>query len=252
MSEMALEVNGLSKSFDGVRALADFSCELRQGEILGLLGPNGAGKTTLFNLVTGFIAPEVGRIFLKHTDITGLAPHRVANSGIARTFQDLRLIRQLSVLDNVLLLFRGQPGESLGNVFFHPRKCREHEARNRREAISLLEDAGIAEKAGDPAEELSYGQQKLLSLACCLAAQAEVLLLDEPVAGIAPEMKEKILGMIRDLPAKGKSVILIEHDLDAVMQTCGRVVFMDAGSKVSEGTPQEVRNDPKVIEAYIK
>ncbi len=139
----------------------------------------------------------------------------------------------------------------MGNLFFRWKKSRKHEAQNREDASRLLEEAGLSEKVGDPAEDLSYGQQKLLSLVCCLAAQAELLLLDEPVAGIAPEMREKILGIIRDLPGKGKSVILIEHDLDAVMQTCDRVVFMDAGAKVSEGTPEEVRNDPKVIEAYI-
>ena len=251
MSEAVLRINSLSKSFDGVRALANFSCEVCQGEILGLIGPNGAGKTTLFNVVTGFIAPEGGKVSLKSTDITGLAPYRLANRGIARTFQDLRLIRQLSVLDNVLLSFRDQPGERLWNVFFRSKRSRKHEGQNRQEAIRLLEGAGIAEKAGDPAEDLSYGQQKLLSLVCCLAAKAEVLLLDEPVAGIAPEMIEKMLEIIRDLPSKGKSVILIEHNLDAVMQVCDRVVFMDAGAKVSEGTPEQVRNDPKVIEAYI-
>ena len=222
-----------------------------ESEVLGLIGPNGAGKTTLFNVITGFIAPERGKVFLRNADITGLAPHGVANRGIARTFQNLRLIRQMSVLDNVLFSFRNQPGESIGNVFFRPRKCREQEGRNRQEAIRLLEKAGMANKTTALAEDLSYGQQKLLSLVCCLAAKADVILLDEPVAGIAPEMKEKILGMIRGLSAEGKSVVLIEHDLDAILQTCSRVVFMDAGSKVSEGTPQEVRNDPKVIEAYI-
>lgn len=251
MTGGVLEVNGLCRNFDGVRALADFSCELHRGEILGLIGPNGAGKTTLFNVVTGFIPPERGKVSLKDTEITGLAPHRVANLGIARTFQDLRLIRQLSVLDNVLLSFRYQPGERLRDVFFRPKRCREDEAQNRQEAVRLLKEAGLAGKGGDPADDLSYGQQKLLSIVCCLAAGAEVLLLDEPVAGIAPQMRERILGIIRELPAKGKSVILIEHDLDAVMQTCDRVVFMDAGAKVSEGTPEEVRNDPKVIEAYI-
>ena len=180
-----------------------------------------------------------------------MAPHRIANLGISRTFQNLRLIRQISVLDNVLLAFRDQLGENLFNVFFRWRRCWEQESANRTEAMTLLEKAGLADRAEDPAEELSYGQQKLLTLVCCLAAKSDVLLLDEPVAGIAPEMIERILGVIRELPAQGKAVVLIEHNLDAVMQVCDRVVFMDAGVKVSEGTPEEVRNDPKVIAAYI-
>jgi len=251
VSQALLEANGLFRSFDGVQALSNFSCSLRQNEILGLFGPNGAGKTTLFNVVTGFISPERGRLSLKNSDITGLPSYRLANLGIARTFQDLRLIRQLSVLENVLLSFRNQPGERLGNLFFRSKKSHDHEALNRQTAIELLEDAGIVEKADDRADNLSYGQQKLLSLVCCLASGAQVLLLDEPVAGIAPEMIDKILGIIRNLPSKGKSVILIEHNLDAVMRVCDRVIFMDAGAKVSEGTPEEVRNDPRVIEAYI-
>jgi ABC-type branched-subunit amino acid transport system ATPase component len=232
--------------------LAGFSCDLRQGEVLGLIGPNGAGKTTLFNIVTGFIAPEAGRVLLKGSDITSLAPCELANRGIARTFQNVRLIRQLSVVDNVLLSFRCQPGESLGNVFFRWKKTRRHEAANRREAAWLLEEAGLPEKAGDSAENLSYGQQKLLSIICCLAAKAELLLLDEPVAGIAPEMKERILEIVKRLPAQGKSVVLIEHDMDAVSSVCNRVIFMDVGRKVCEGTPEEVRNDPRVIEAYLE
>jgi len=246
-----LEIDDLKKSFDGVKALAEFSCSLREGEILGLIGPNGAGKTTLFNVISGFLAPESGNVVFRGRSLVRMPPHRIAVAGIARTFQDLRLIRQLSVLDNVLLSYRDQPGERLGSVFFRWKNCKEQEAANRREAVSVLDECGLAEKANDPAEDLSYGQQKLLSLVCCLAAKTDLLLLDEPVAGIAPEMIEKILGIIRDLPNKGKSVMLIEHDLDAVMQVCDRVVFMDAGAKVSEGTPEEVRNDPKVIEAYI-
>jgi len=251
MNGEMLEVRGLEKRFDGVRALVDFSCFLRPGEILGLIGPNGAGKTTLFNVVSGFIAANSGKVFFKDKDITGASPYRITNRGISRTFQNLRLIRQISVLDNVLLSFQDQPGEKLRNVFFNWRKSREQENANRQEAIGLLEETGLAHKAGDPAEELSYGQQKLLSLVCCLAAKSEVLLLDEPVAGIAPEMTEKILATIRGLPSRGKSVVLIEHNLDAVMQVCDRVIFMDAGAKISEGTPEEVRNDPRVIEAYI-
>jgi ABC-type branched-subunit amino acid transport system ATPase component len=251
MTDEVMEVRGLQKNFDGVKALADFSCSLEKGEILGLIGPNGAGKTTLFNIVSGFISPESGKVVYKGKDITGDPPYRITNQGISRTFQNLRLVRQVSVLDNVLLSFQDQPGEKLRNVFFNWRHSREREGANRKEALILLEEVGLFHKAGDPAEELSYGQQKLLSLACCLATKSDVLLLDEPVAGIAPEMTEKLLTIIHGLPSRDKSVMLIEHNLDAVMRICDRVIFMDAGAKVSEGSPDEVRNDPRVIEAYI-
>ena len=252
MSTELLNIRGLDKRFDGIRALVDFSCSLPTGEILGLIGPNGAGKTTLFNAISGFILPENGNIVFKGMDITGMVPYRIANLGISRTFQNLRLIRQMSVLDNTLLSFRKQPGEKLRSIFFRPRESQKQEAKCKEAGLMLLEDTGLAEKAFDLAGDLSYGQQKLLSLACCLAAKTELLLLDEPVAGLAPEMREKILGAICELPGKQKSVILIEHDLDAVMEICDRVIFMDAGVKISEGTPEEVRNDSKVIEAYMK
>ena len=251
MSTTLLQVAGLRKTFAGVTALDGFSCEVGEREVLGLIGPNGAGKTTLFNAVTGFIPPDRGTVAFKGRDVVGMAPHRIANAGVARTFQKLRLIRRISVLENVLLAFRDQPGERLLNVFFRWRACRRQEGENRSKALQLLDSTGLRGKADDQAEALSYGQQKLLSLVCCLASGADLLLLDEPVAGIAPEMVEKILSIIRGLPKQGKSVVLIEHNLDAVMQVCDRVVFMDAGRKVSEGTPEEVRSDPKVIEAYI-
>lgn len=246
-----LDVQGLKKNFNGVRALAGFSCSLQNGEILGLIGPNGAGKTTVFNIVTGFISCESGRVTFKGKEITHLPPHRISNQGISRTFQNLRLIRKISVLDNVLLSFHQQPGENLQIVFFNLRHSRKRENENRNEAIKLLEETGLAQLMDEPAENLSYGQQKLLSLVCCLAAKSEVLLLDEPVAGIAPVMTERILATIRLLHTVGKSVILIEHNFDAVMKICDRVIFMDGGAKISEGTPDEVRNDPNVIEAYI-
>jgi ABC-type branched-subunit amino acid transport system ATPase component len=249
MKSTLLEIQGLNKSFDGVRALVDFSCSLEQGTILGLIGPNGAGKTTLFNVITGFIQAESGRISVRGRDLHKKSAHRIANLGIARTFQNLRLIYQLTVLKNILFSFRNQMGENLGNVFFRSKIASRQESENRKKAVKMLDDVGLVDKSDSLASELSYGQQKLLSLVCCLVSDADLLLLDEPVAGIAPAMIERILTVISGLAKQDKSVIMIEHNLDA--HICNRVIFMDAGSKVSEGTPKQIRNDPKVIEAYL-
>jgi ABC-type branched-subunit amino acid transport system ATPase component len=244
-------MHSLSKHFNGVVALADFSCAVAEREILGLLGPNGAGKTTLFNVLTGLLAPDSGAADFKGHELIGRPVHKIANMGIARTFQNLRLIRRITVLENVLLCFKDQPGENPFNVFLRPGFCKRHEASLREKALALLETTGLAEKANDLADGLSYGQQKLLSIVCCLAADADLLLLDEPVAGIAPEMTGRILGILAGLPNQGKSAIVIEHDIDALTSIAHRMVFMDAGRKVCEGTPGQVLNDPRVIEAYL-
>ena len=246
-----LEMQGLCRSFDGIKALDGFSCSVAKNEIVGLIGPNGAGKTTLFNVLTGFIAADDGMAAFRGLNLLHKSPHTIAGAGIARTFQNLRLIRRMTVLENVLLCCKDQPGEKLGNVFFRWRTSARKEAENRATAQSLLEEVGLSEKATDLADNLSYGQQKLLSLACCLASGAELLLLDEPVAGIAPEMIEHMLSIIQGLTTQGRTVVLIEHNLDAVSKVCSRIIFMDSGTKVCEGTPQEVRSDPRVIEAYI-
>ncbi|TAL67858.1 MAG: ABC transporter ATP-binding protein [Bacteroidetes bacterium] len=247
-----LLVNNLKKRFDGIIALDNFSCNVNQSEILGLIGPNGAGKTTLFNAITGFANTETGTIYFKTKKLTKRIPYNIFALGIARTFQDLRLIRQMTVLDNVLLSFKRQAGESLWNIFFRNSKTKRVEAKNIKKAVLLLEYAGLTDKKDDLANDLSYGQQKLLSIICCLASDAELLLLDEPVAGINPEKIKKILSIILEQKKKGKTIVLIEHNMDVVMDICDRVVFMDAGQKICEGSPETVRNNPEVIQAYLE
>lgn len=208
-------------------ALSNFSCTVRKNEIIGLLGPNGAGKTTLLNVLTGLLAPDTGTANFKGQALIGRSVHNIANLGIARTFQDLRLILHISVQENILLCFKNQPGEKLFNVIFRPILCERHEASNRESTYKLLDMAGLSDKANELAGDLSYGQQKLLSLMCCLAANAELLLLDEPVAGIAPGMAERVLAIISDLPKQGKSAIVIEHDIDSLKCIAHSMIFME-------------------------
>ncbi|MCF8243358.1 MAG: ABC transporter ATP-binding protein [Melioribacteraceae bacterium] len=247
-----LQISHLNKSFDGITALDDFSCEVGENEILGLIGPNGAGKSTLFNVVTGFLNPENGNVKFDNKELLSLQSHSIVNLGISRTFQDLRLIRQLTVLDNMLLSFQNNVGENLLNVFGTPSKINLFEKENIKRSLELLEYAGIEDKKNDLAGSLSYGQQKLLRVMCCLAADPKILLLDEPIAGVNPEMRNKILKIISELPSKGKSIVLIDHDMDFIRGICNRIIFMDAGKKISEGTPGEVLNNPRVIEAYLE
>lgn len=248
----ALNIKSVNKKFDGTVALDDFSLEISRDSITGIIGPNGAGKTTLFNVITGFLPLDSGEIIYNGKNLSRMPSYKIARTGIVRTFQQLRLITRMTVLDNILLSFQNQAGENLKNTFLFPGQVKKQERKNREKANELLAFMGIEEKAGDLVEDLSYGQQKMVSLACCLASGADLLLLDEPVAGINPETIEKILTVIKKLPEEGKTVILIEHNIEAVIQVCDRVIFMDEGKKIAEGDPESVRHDPAVIEAYLE
>jgi ABC-type branched-subunit amino acid transport system ATPase component len=242
--------NAVSKSFDGVSALVGLDLELPTTGITSVIGPNGAGKTTLINVLTGFLQPDSGRCFLGQQDITDLAPYLIERLGIVRTFQNLRLILQVPVLENVMLAQQHQRGETLLGALFRFGVAKE-EARNRNEALGLLRFAGLEEQANDLAGELSYGQQKLLTLACCLATGAGILLLDEPVSGVHPDMIERILDLMRKLRDDGKLIVFIEHDISAVRAVADHIIVMDHGMVRAEGLPKEVLERPEIMEAYL-
>ena len=247
-----LKIKNVNKNFDGTIALDDFSLEIPQNSITGIIGPNGAGKTTLFNVITGFLPPDSGKIIFNGMNLSRLPAYKIMRLGLARTFQQLRLINRMTVLDNILLAFQDQSGENILDIFLFSGRILKQESRNKEKAKEFLELMGIESKADDLVEDLSFGQQKMVSLACCLASEAKLLLLDEPVAGINPETIDKILTLLKQIPKEGKAVVLIEHNIEAVMRVCDRVVFMSQGKKTAEGDPESVRNNPSVIKAYLE
>lgn len=246
----AVYCRSLCLSFDGTCALADLDLSLSGKGVTAIIGPNGAGKTTLLNVITGFMRPDSGECLLNGRSVRTLPPHRIVRQGVSRTFQDLRLIRQVPVIENVMLGRPGQKGESLPGALFRFGVAKQ-EAENRDRSMELLRFVGLEEKAWDLAGDLSYGQQKLLTLACCLATDASLLLLDEPVAGVHPDVAERILELMGRLASEGKGIVFIEHDLAAVRKAADHVVVMDEGRVFAEGAPDEVLNRPEILEAYV-
>jgi ABC-type branched-subunit amino acid transport system ATPase component len=245
-----LEVENVSKRFGGVRAVADVSFEVEAGRITGLIGGNGAGKTTLFHLIGGFLSCDAGTIRFDGQRIDRWPPHRVAGLGIGRTFQDLKLFRRLTVLDNVLLALPDEPAERLARALLGRRPAAARAACRAR-ALALLAPLELAGQADEPADRLSYGDQKLLAIARVLATDARLVMLDEPVAGLPEPMIERVLAVIRRVVAAGRTVLLVDHNVEAVMAVADRVVALDHGRLIAAGTPGAVRADPTVVATYL-
>ncbi|RUM87415.1 MAG: hypothetical protein DSZ24_06195 [Thermodesulfatator sp.] len=246
-----LEIKGVSKRFGGLVALNQVSFEVRRGEIVGLIGPNGAGKTTLLHVVSGLLFEDQGEVRLRGRSLKGLAPWERAARGLARTFQHIRIFPGLSVLENVLCGFHLRRRAGFLSALFHlPRTARE-EGYLREQALRLLASLGLAEKALLPAETLPYGEQKKVVLARALASNPQVLLLDEPAAGLNERETRELGTYLRALQSQEMAILLVEHDLNLVVEVCQRVVALDQGRIIAQGAPEEVQNHPAVLEAYL-
>lgn len=249
--QIILEAIEINKSFGGLRAVDGLSFSMESGKITSLVGPNGCGKTTAFNLITGFLVPDGGKIYFRGQDITKLPPHRLAQMGIARSWQDVRIFPGMTVLDNVLMARQNQRGESLIWLFLSPWRVAQQEEENCRQAMEYLGFVGLTDKAMEMAGSLSFAEQKLLGLARLLATEAEVLLLDEPAAGVDPAWVDQIMALIHRLADSGKTICIVEHNLDVVRGVADTVYFLQEGKQIAKGTATALMADPKLAEIYF-
>ena len=251
-----LKIDKLTKSFGGLTALANVSIQMEKGELVGLIGPNGAGKTTLFNLMTGVYVPTSGTIMLasgeKEKKLNGLKPHAISMSGLGRTFQNIRLFKDLTVIENVIIAMHQNVSYQLPSAILHLPKYQKEERRLRDNAVKLLDIFELSDKKDEFAKNLSYGDQRHLEIARALATNPVLLLLDEPAAGMNPNETAALTRTISWLRQEyNLTILLIEHDMSVVMKICERIYVLDYGMLIAEGTPDEIKNNRKVIEAYL-
>jgi ABC-type branched-subunit amino acid transport system ATPase component len=246
-----LEVRGVTKSFERLMAINECSLTVQKGTITALIGPNGAGKTTLFNVVSGFERPDEGEVLFRGERIDPLRPHRIFHKGLMRTFQISRELERMTVLENLMLVPGGQTGEWIWNAWFRPRRVAREEAAIMDRALETLEFIELYHLKHEPAGNLSTGQKRLLEIARTMMAEPDLVLLDEPGAGVNPTLLNKIVGYIRYLYEQGKTFFIVEHNMDLVMTLCEPVIVMNAGSILAQGTPAEVRQDERVLRAYL-
>jgi branched-chain amino acid transport system ATP-binding protein len=246
-----LSLLGLSKQFGGLQVLQNVTLTIPEREIVGLIGPNGAGKTTVFNLITGLLLPGQGRIEFLGQQVNGMAPYQVTRCGIARTFQNIRIFKEMSALENVLVAVRPQHNYSPARLLRSSHGLREFKLREEELAQELLRRVGLVDCAEQVAGTLSYGAQRRLEIARALATSPKLLLLDEPAAGMNPVEKQQLMDEVIKLHQSGLSILLIEHDMSFVMGICKQIIVMNFGRVIAVGSPGQIRQDPRVIEAYL-